>query len=148
MAYKLLERSQFVLGHQTGNMKRFATLAIILLQLWLLSPLCCCWFKAAKASGDDDCCCSRSDESSQKPDSPTKDRSCRCSENKVQLPLQRIATISDTSRQLHPFGQLLAAPTQLASLVLPHPAGPLDFREAPPPLTGTDRLYELPRLIL
>ena len=129
-------------------MKRIAAGAIILVQLWMLAPVCCCWFKAAAtASGGDSCCCLQSDQGSQKPASSQKDRNCRCSENKIELPLQTVVT-SDLSRQRLALDRFLWATTQVAACVVKGATGPQNFREWPPPLAVADRLATLHRLNL
>ncbi len=128
-------------------MKRIATSAVILVQLWMLAPVCCCWFKtAAKASGGD-CCCSQSDDGTEKQGPIQKSGNCQCSENKVQLPPQIVAT-NDLASQRLAIDQLLLVPTQLALSVVAEPSGPRDFHEWPPPLAVSDRLASLHRLNL
>ena len=130
-------------------MKRIATSAIILVQLWMLAPVCCCWFKAVTASGGESCCCSQSDDDApgQKPSSSEKDRNCRCSENKVELPPQTVV-VSDMTSQRLALDQLLLVPAHVALSVVDDPGGPRDFREWPPPLSVADRLSTLHRLNL
>ena len=91
-------------------MKRIATIAVIIVQLWLLSPVCCCWFKAAaKVSGGGDCCCSQSDDGTQKQKPVEKNSNCRCSENKIELQPQTVPT-SDLTRQQLSLDQVVLVP--------------------------------------
>jgi hypothetical protein len=128
--------------------KRIAASAIVLVQLWMLAPVCCCWFKAAaSASGGDDCCCSQSDDGTQKQGPVEKSSNCRCSENKIELPPQTVVT-GDLGSQRLALVQILLASTQSASCVVKEPTSPQDLREWPPPLSVADRLSTLQRLNL
>lgn len=128
-------------------MKRIAATAIILVQLWMLAPVCCCWFKATANASVGDCCCSQGDDGTQKQTPAGKDRDCRCSENKIQLPPQVVSTADLASRRLA-FDQLLLVSTQFAEAVVAEPSGLREFNEWPPPLAVADRLATLHRLNL
>ena len=129
-------------------MKRIATISVILVQLWLLSPVCCCWFKAAaNASGGGDCCCSQSEDGPQKQSPVKKSSDCRCSENKVQLPPQTVP-VGYLSSQRLALDQVLLVSTQGSLAIVVEPSGPQDFLDWPPPLAVSDRLARLHRLNL
>ncbi len=135
------------------SVKRIATSAIILVQLWMLAPVCCCWFNAVAASwaaipARRDCC-SQSDPGApgQNSASPEKDRNCRCSESKIELPPMTVV-ISDLTSLRLALEQLLLVPAQVAVSVVAEPSGPQDFLERPPPLSVADRLSSLHRLNL
>jgi len=115
----------------------------------MLAPMCCCWFKAVAASGGDSCYCAQSDPNApgQKPASSEKDRNCRCSESKVELPPQTVV-MSDLTSQRFALEQLLLVPAQVAVSAAAEPSGPQDFLERPPPLSVADRLATLHRLNL
>lgn len=127
-------------------MKRIAASAIILVQLWMLSPVCCCSFKAAANGGGGDCCCS-SDESDSSNGTPAeKDPNCRCSSSKIELPPQTAAVHveSDIRDALHQV--LIAANVSLVDVK--DASNSREFHEWPPPLAVTDRLATLQRLNL
>jgi hypothetical protein len=128
--------------------KRIPIGAIVFVQLWMLAPMCCCWFKAATASGGDSCCCSQSDSDApgQGPASE-KDRNCRCSESKIELPPQTVVMTDLISPRLA-LGHLLLVPAQIDVSAVAEPSGPQEMQEWPPPLSVADRLSTLNRLNL
>jgi hypothetical protein len=131
-------------------LNRIATSWIILVQLWLLAPVCCCWFQAAVTTiGAGSCCCSQSDEGMLGQTAPLsdKDRNCRCSENKIELPPQPVVVRDLTSQRLT-VELPLFAPSRVALSVVDDPSGPQDLRERPPPLSAAERLSSLHRLNL
>lgn len=132
-------------------MKRLAFVAIILGQLWLSSPVCCCWLKACEPvggapAGAPSCCCSQtSDDNSP---SPERDRDCRCSDNKLELPTPRAALLNQPNQQSRPWDLPVSVPTSLAWLTAPESPAPRDITTLPPPLSVGERLHELHRLNL
>lgn len=133
-------------------MKRVAVLALILGQLWLASPLCCCSLKAAliakAASSEGGCCCAGGDEELQDSGSPERDRDCRCAEIKKDssAPLQTLPR--QTNAQRNPIDHILSATLLAVSVPVVDPAENWITPLVPPPLSVTDRLHELHRLIL
>ena len=134
------------------NVNRFASLVVILGQLWLGSPLCCCWFRAAASPAGSIApmrsCCSRSGETAPDPSPQPGNPDCRCRFNTWELPSPRTVS-SDQSGTRNFLGDRLLAAACPGEYFIAASAGPSqawNISELPPPLYGADRLHALHRL--
>jgi len=131
------------------RVKRIATSTIILVQFWMLAPVCCCWLKEALAAQNESCCCAvPADAGSDSESAPAeKDSNCRCSENKIELP-SRTAAIRESTAVRVALDPLLLVPAPLALFTSDVRDASKHFWECPPPLTVARRLSTLHRFNL